>query len=76
MAKPLPDDRHPIVAAVRRFVEKDVKPVAAALEHDDLYPHDLVLRMRELGLFGALIPKAYAHHLTSRLTRSLVLGRM
>ncbi|MGH7262325.1 MAG: acyl-CoA dehydrogenase family protein [Candidatus Rokuibacteriota bacterium] len=59
MAKPLPDDRHPIVASVRRFVEKDVKPVANALEREDLYPHDLVARMRELGLFGSLIPKAY-----------------
>lgn len=59
MAKPLPDNRLPIVATVRRFVEKEVKPVAAALEHDDLYPHNLVARMRELGLFGSLIPKAY-----------------
>ncbi len=48
-----------IVTTVRRFVEKEVKPVAAALEHADRYPHDLVARMRDLGLFGALIPKTY-----------------
>ena len=48
-----------IVAAVREFVESEVRPVAAALEHEDTYPHELVARMRELGLFGALVPAAY-----------------
>jgi alkylation response protein AidB-like acyl-CoA dehydrogenase len=46
----------PIVAAVRRFVEDEVRPAAAALEHADAYPHALVARMRALGLFGALVP--------------------
>jgi alkylation response protein AidB-like acyl-CoA dehydrogenase len=48
-----------IVSDVRRFVEDEVRPVAAALEHADAYPHALVDRMRELGLFGALIPVEY-----------------
>src|SRR4030095_13618201 len=48
-----------VVAAVRDFVETEVRPVAAELEHQDAYPHDLVARMRELGLFGALVPSAY-----------------
>ena len=42
-----------IVAAVRRFVERDVIPNASALEHRDEYPHAMVATMRELGLFGA-----------------------
>jgi len=50
---------HPVVSAVREFVDSEVRPVAAALEHEDAYPHDLVARMRELGLFGALVPAAY-----------------
>ena len=50
---------HPIVAAVRAFVETEVEPAAPALEHADAYPHALVARMRELGLFGALVPRAY-----------------
>ena len=49
----------PIVAAVRRFVEDEVRPVADALEHADAYPHALVARMRALGLFGALVPADY-----------------
>jgi alkylation response protein AidB-like acyl-CoA dehydrogenase len=50
---------HPVVASVREFVDTEVRPAAAALEHQDAYPHDLVARMRELGLFGALVPAAY-----------------
>ncbi len=47
------------VLAVRRFVEDEVQPAASALEHADAYPHTLVARMRELGLFGALVPVEY-----------------
>ncbi|HET7341701.1 MAG TPA: acyl-CoA dehydrogenase family protein, partial [Methylomirabilota bacterium] len=48
-----------IVAAVRRFVDDEVRPTAAALEHADAYPHALVARLRELGLFGALVPREH-----------------
>ena len=58
MPTPLPD-AHPIVAAVRQFVDKEVVPAASVLEHADAYPHALVARMREMGLFGALVPGAY-----------------
>jgi alkylation response protein AidB-like acyl-CoA dehydrogenase len=51
-----PRDAHPLIAAVRQFVDKEVVPAAPALEHADAYPDELVARMRELGLFGALIP--------------------
>jgi len=47
---------HDVIDAVRRFVDRDVIPVASELEHADEYPHALVAKMRELGLFGATIP--------------------
>ncbi len=54
-----PATPHPILAAVREFVEREVLPVAPALEHADAYPHNLVARMKALGLFGSLIPSEY-----------------
>ncbi len=48
-----------IVEAVRRFVDRDVIPAAGELEHNDEYPHALVTKMKELGLFGATIPENY-----------------
>src|SRR5690242_19973760 len=50
---------HEVVEAVRRFVDREVIPVASELEHNDEYPHELVAKMKELGLFGATIPQAY-----------------
>ena len=48
-----------ILASIDRFLERDVAPYAHALEHDDIYPEDIVARMKELGLFGATIDTAY-----------------
>ncbi len=48
-----------LVATVRRFVEREVMPVASQLEHDDTYPEELVAGLRDLGLFGATIPEEY-----------------
>ena len=48
-----------MVEAVRRFVDREVIPAANELEHNDEYPHALVARMKELGLFGATIPQEH-----------------
>ncbi len=48
-----------LIAAVRSFVEKEVKPVANELEHRNEYPQALVEQMKALGLFGATIPEAF-----------------
>src|SRR6202050_2521616 len=64
MSSPLPaptdeDVRSEIIATVRRFVEREVIPVAADLERTDTYPEKIVEQMRELGLFGVTIPEEY-----------------
>src|SRR5215207_7413724 len=55
----LTEEPQQIVATVRRFIVREVKPVASEMEHRDEYPHGLVERMRELGLCGAIIPTQY-----------------
>ena len=54
-----PAVREAVVATVRRFVARDVIPVASQLEHADEFPADIVATMRELGLFGVTIPEEY-----------------
>jgi alkylation response protein AidB-like acyl-CoA dehydrogenase len=54
-----PEVRGEIVATVRRFVAKEVIPVAGDLERRDSYPSEIVAEMRNLGLFGVTIPQAY-----------------
>ena len=48
-----------ILDSVDRFLARDVAPFAQKLEAADEYPEDIVARMRELGLFGAVIPEEY-----------------
>ncbi len=48
-----------ILDSVARFLDRDVKPYVHALERDDIYPEEIVERMKELGLFGAVIRPEY-----------------
>src|ERR1051326_7721638 len=59
MDAPLDADRQMIIAEVRRFVDREVTPVAHELEQSDAYPFDLVEKLKKLGVFGATIPEAY-----------------
>jgi alkylation response protein AidB-like acyl-CoA dehydrogenase len=54
-----PDDEVPLLAAIDRWCEKEVKPIARAFDHADRYPTETVEQMKELGLFGATIPPEY-----------------
>lgn len=45
--------------AVRRFVERDVKPRVREIEASEEFPQFLVDGMAELGLFGMAIPAEY-----------------
>ncbi|HEY9378257.1 MAG TPA: acyl-CoA dehydrogenase family protein, partial [Jiangellaceae bacterium] len=55
----LSDVQAEIVATVRTFVDKEILPVAGALEHSDEYPTKIVEGLQELGLFGITIPEEY-----------------
>ncbi|MBM3658652.1 MAG: acyl-CoA dehydrogenase [Actinobacteria bacterium] len=51
--------REEMIATVRKWVAREVIPVASDLEHVDAYPHDLVEQMKEMGLFGITMPEEY-----------------
>jgi alkylation response protein AidB-like acyl-CoA dehydrogenase len=55
----LTDDQAEIVKAVRTFVEEKILPVATELEHADEYPTEIVEGLKELGIFGLMIPEEY-----------------
>ena len=53
------DQERIILDMVDRFLEKEVKPYAWQLEHDDEYPAEIVEKMKDMGLFGCLIAPEY-----------------
>jgi alkylation response protein AidB-like acyl-CoA dehydrogenase len=67
----LTDDQTEILKAVRQFVEKEILPVATELEHQDEYPTEIVEGLKELGLFGLMIPEEYGGLGESLLTYAL-----
>ncbi len=60
-----------IISTVREFVDREVIPNAQALERSDTYPQAIVDRMREIGLFGLMIPQEYGGLGESLLTYAL-----
>jgi butyryl-CoA dehydrogenase len=54
-----PEIRAELVDNVRRFIAREVIPVATEMEHADEYPEKIVEQMKELGLFGITIPEEY-----------------
>ncbi|MBA8963754.1 alkylation response protein AidB-like acyl-CoA dehydrogenase [Rhodococcus percolatus] len=61
-----------ILAVVRQFVDKKIIPVATELEHADEYPTEIVEGLKELGIFGLMIPEEYGGLGESLLTYALV----
>ncbi len=55
----LSDEQKMIQAVARDFAEKEVRPIAAAIDQEARFPRDTVRRMGELGLMGIAIPEAY-----------------
>ena len=50
-----PAEEAALLDAIERWLEKEVRPQVMRLEHDDIYPHELVGQMKEMGLFGAVL---------------------
>ncbi|GIU86423.1 MAG: isovaleryl-CoA dehydrogenase [Acidimicrobiia bacterium] len=59
MATTDPETRAALVDSVRRFVAREVIPVATEMEHADRYPEAIVEQMKQLGLFGITIPERH-----------------
>ncbi len=68
----LTDIQDEILKTVRQFVEEKIIPVATELEHKDEYPTEIVEGMKDLGIFGLMIPEEYGGLGESLLTYALV----
>src|SRR6201991_3088317 len=55
----LSEEESAVVALVRQFVDRDVKPVVRELEHSNTYPEKLIEQMKQLGIFGLAISQPW-----------------
>ncbi|TKJ34215.1 acyl-CoA dehydrogenase family protein [Blastococcus sp. CCUG 61487] len=68
----LTDVQQEILSTVRSFVDREIIPHAQELEHGDIYPQEIVDGLKELGIFGLMIPEEYGGLGESLLTYALV----
>jgi len=68
----LTEEQQAILEAVREFVDNEILPVATQLEHADEYPQEIVDGLKEMGVFGLMIPEEYGGLGESLLTYALV----
>ena len=50
-----PSEEAALLDAIERWLDKVVRPQVMKLEHDDIYPHEMVEDMKAMGLFGAVL---------------------
>ncbi|OBG98654.1 acyl-CoA dehydrogenase [Mycobacterium sp. E342] len=55
----LTEEEELLIKTVRRFVDRDVKPVVTELEHANTYPEKLIEQMKRIGIYGLSIPEQY-----------------
>src|ERR1700743_2835668 len=48
-----------LVATVRGFIDRGVKPTGREVEHDNTYPEAWIEQMKRIGIYGLAIPEEY-----------------
>ena len=59
MSVPSDAEKQMVIDEVRRFVDREVIPVAHELEQSDRYPVVLIDKLKAMGVFAATIPEEY-----------------
>jgi alkylation response protein AidB-like acyl-CoA dehydrogenase len=67
----LTEEQGELLKLVRQFVDEQIIPVAMELERKDEYPTQIVEAMKEMGIFGLMIPEEYGGLGESLLTYAL-----
>jgi alkylation response protein AidB-like acyl-CoA dehydrogenase len=55
----LSDEESMLVATVREFVDKEVRPTVREREHANEYPEAWIEQMKRIGIYGLAIPEEY-----------------
>lgn len=76
IASDISEEEQMILDTVDKFLEADVRPYVHHLEHDDIYPQEIVDKMKSLGFFGLMIAPEYGGYGLSSLVYSRIIERI
>lgn len=72
LASLLTEDELALQDSVRRFMDREVEPLCAAMESAGQPPRELILKMGQLGLLGSFFPQDYGGSGASIATRAII----
>ncbi|MBB0969735.1 acyl-CoA dehydrogenase [Dietzia aerolata] len=55
----LSEDESYLIATVREFIDREVKPTVTEVEHSDTYPERWIEQMKRIGIYGLAVPEEY-----------------
>jgi butyryl-CoA dehydrogenase len=55
----LTEEHRMVQEMTRSFAEREIKPVASRMDHDGIYPAELVKELGRIGLMGVFAPQEY-----------------
>src|SRR5690625_953497 len=55
----LSDEEAYLVATVRQFIDREVKPSVLEMEHANTYPERWIEQMKQIGIYGLAVPEEY-----------------
>src|SRR6185312_3835695 len=75
------DEEDMLVATVRAFIDREVKPSVREVEHANAYPEAWIEQMKRIGIYGLAVPDEYSGSPVSmpcyvRITEELARGWM
>ncbi|KAA1251275.1 acyl-CoA dehydrogenase [Mycobacterium simiae] len=59
MSNDLNHEEAMLVATVRAFIDRDVKPTVREVEHANRYPEGWIEQMKRIGIYGLAVPEEY-----------------
>ena len=72
----LSEEQREIQEIVRSFADQEILPAAKKHDAEDSFPEEIVEGMREIGLFGAMIPEEYGGMGLDLLTYVLIIEEL
>ena len=53
------DEETYLIATVREFIDREVKPSVLEVEHANTYPENWIEQMKQIGIYGLAVPEEY-----------------
>jgi len=72
----LSEEQKAIQTMVREFAEREIAPVAQALDEREEFPAEIVRKLADLGLMGILFPKEYGGAAMDYISYALILEEL